>query len=221
MDVLAQGHYELVSVSSQGEAGRRNDYYDNPGISDDGRYVVFASPSDVSVEGDTNKSVDIFVHDRQTHQTRRISAASDGSQTNGGSYNPSISSDGNYVVFSSIANNLVSNDSNKYWDIFVHDLRSGETELVSVSFANGSANGDSGGWGTDNSNAISADGRYIAFSSYASNLTTLGGYMVSVYLYDRQTRKTVNVSVDTKGRPDKGYNPAISADGSRIVFRSA
>ena len=109
-----------VSVATGGgqAAGRSQ----RPSISADGRYVAFASSASNLVSGDTNNYPDIFVHDRQTGQTTRVSVASDGTQANGHSYDPSISADGRYVAFRSGADNLVSGDTNGRYDIFVREM---------------------------------------------------------------------------------------------------
>ena len=89
-----------------------------PNISSNGRYITFCSHVSNLVDNDTNGIADIFVHDRQTSATWRVSIASDGTQGNDGSYTPSISSDGRYITFHSSANNLVSNDTNGNYDVF-------------------------------------------------------------------------------------------------------
>ena len=109
---------------------------------------------------------DVFVHDRQTGSTQRVSVASDGSQGNSHSYWPSISADGRYVAFESYASNLVSWDTNGYIDIFLHDRQTGSTQCVSLSSDGSQGNNES--W----SPSISADGRYVAFASWASNLVS-------------------------------------------------
>jgi archaellum component FlaF (FlaF/FlaG flagellin family) len=116
------------------------------------------------VPGDTNGTWDVFVHDRVTGQTTRVSVASDGTQGNGHSGSPSISADGRYVAFSSSASNLVPGDTNGRGDVFVHDRLTGQTTRVSVASDGTQGNGDS--WWP----SISADGRYVAFASEASNL---------------------------------------------------
>jgi tricorn protease-like protein len=142
-----------VSVDSGGvEAnGGSSDFY--LGISGDGRYVVFPSDATNLVSGDTNNVTDIFVHDCQTGQTRRVSVGSNGAEANGGSSAVNISDDGRYVAFSSGATNLVVGDTNGTRDVFVYDLQMGGTTLVSVNTSGEQADG--GG----NSPDISGDGR--------------------------------------------------------------
>jgi uncharacterized repeat protein (TIGR01451 family) len=116
------------------------------------------------VPGDTNESDDIFVHDRKTGKTTRVSVKSNGEQVVGSSFYPSISADGRYVAFDSRADKLVPGDTNGQVDAFVHDRKTGTTTLVGVDSAGKQGNGGS------DFPSISADGRYVAFDSFASNL---------------------------------------------------
>ena len=138
-----------VSVDSAGNQGNGNSEF--PSISADGRYVAFDSYASNLVPGDTNG--DVFVHDRQTSQTERISVDSAGNQGNDFSGYPSISAEGRYVAFESLAMNLVPGDANGVRDVFVHDRQTGETERVSVDSAGNQGNDGSG------YSSISADGR--------------------------------------------------------------
>jgi hypothetical protein len=149
-------------VGSSGNEGNGNSL--RAAISADGRYVAFMSWASNLVPGDTNGSADVFVHDLQTGATTRLSVDSDGNQGNGDSWNPAISADGRYVAFQSWASNLVPGDTNGSADVFVHDLQTGATTRLSVD--------SSGNEGNDESYdpAVSADGRYVAFESLASNL---------------------------------------------------
>ncbi len=130
----------------------------------DGRHVTFVSDANNLVPSDTNGKWDIFVYDRITGMTERVSVNSSGIQANGDSYHASISADGRYVAFESSASNLVPGDTNGRMDIFVHDRITGITERVSVDSSGIQANQGCG------SPSISADGRYVAFTSWASNL---------------------------------------------------
>jgi len=233
------GITERVSVDSAGNEA--NDGGSGSAmISADGCYVAFYSNATNLVAGDTNETGDVFVHDRQTGITERVSVDSAGNQGNGGSDNPAISADGRYVAFESWASNLVPGDSNECgsadWpencsDIFVHDHQTGITERVSVDAAGNQAN--------DRSElpVISGDGRYVAFPSAAMNLvpndtdtctwvdTTFN--CVDIFVHDRQTGATERVNVDSAGSPAGGdtfgygwYRPAISADGRYVAFPS-
>src|SRR5437870_4266363 len=156
------GETVRASVASDGAQG--NGASNTPAISADGRFVAFTSSASNLVPGDTNSTDDVFVRDRQTRQTTRVSVASDGTQSNGLSLYQSISADGRFVAFPSAATNLVPGDTNAKADTFVHDRMTGATERVSVASDGTQGNGDSG------VPAISADGRFVAFESDATNL---------------------------------------------------
>jgi len=190
-----------------------------PVISGNGQFVAFCSRSSILVEGDNNGCDDIFVYDRDTGQTTRVSVASDGTQANGASLGfPSISADGRYVTFQSDATNLVPGDDNGLTDIFVHDRQTGETTRVSVG-----ANGEQGNGGALTPN-ISADGRWLTFNSSATNLVPgdTNGF-TDVFVRDLQTGETtrVNVSDDGSEANDRALRPSISGDGRCVGFVSA
>lgn len=210
------GMTERLSVDS---SGTQADFYSyNPSISADGRYVAFYSEASNLVPGDTNLKVDIFVRDRLTGTTERVSVSSEGTQANSDSFYPSISADGRYVAFVTIADNLVPGDTNGETDVFVRDRQTGTTELVSVSILEGTqANSHS------YSPSISADGRYVAFESDADNLVMYDtNGMRDVFVRDRQTLITRRVSVNSSGTQGNGYSydPSISADGRFVAFES-
>jgi Tol biopolymer transport system component len=214
------GSTELVSVASDGNHGQGNSY--DPSISADGRYVTFFSDSNNLVSGDTNGTWDVFVHDRQTGVTERVSVSSDGSQGNASSFSTpaSISADGRYVAFGSASDNLVSGDTNQTLDIFVYDRQTRITELISLA--------SDGSWGNSESqlHAISADGRHVAFASSSSNLVNgdTNGVM-DVFVHDQQTGTTERVSVASDGSQGNDQSSdwihlSISADGRFVVFAS-
>ena len=217
-----RGQTQLVSIASDGTQGN-SDSYEIPAISADGRYVAFKSEADNLVEGDTNGVMDCFVHDRVTGETTRVSVASDGTQANGKCGNigwwtyfgPSISATGRYVAFYSEATNLVEVDTNGVMDCFVHDRVTGETTLESISSDETQGDGDS------LFPSISADGRYVAFRSEATNLVegvTNGG----IFVHDRVTGEMTLASVFNDGTQGNSgaYYPTISADGRYVVFTS-
>jgi Tol biopolymer transport system component len=209
------GATTLVSVAMDGSEG--NGYSEEVSISADGRYVAFRSWADNLVSGDTNNHPDIFVRDRQTGQTTRVSVASDGTQANDFSFEPSISADGRYVAFASSAGNLVSGDTNSDWDVFVHDRQTGATTRVSVATGGGQAVGRS------HNPSISADGRYVAFASSASNLVSGDtNNHPDIFVHDRQTGVTTRVSVASDGTQTYvfSFDPSISADGRYVAFGS-
>ncbi|MBI4672558.1 MAG: PD40 domain-containing protein [Chloroflexi bacterium] len=153
--------FSLVSVASDGTHANGN--AGAWGISDDGRYVVFASNAS-NLGCGAQYGTDVFVHDRQTGQTTCVSVTPDGTPGYGDSYYASISGDGRYVAFEHDADDLVPGDTNKSGDIFVRDLQTGRTTRASLAHDGAQANGNS--WDT----SISRDGRYVAFTSGASNL---------------------------------------------------
>jgi Tol biopolymer transport system component len=209
------GETTRVSVASDGSQ-TNNVASGNASISADGRYVAFESGDRNLVPNDTNNSQDIFVHDRQTGETTRVSVASDGSQAYYGASHPSISADGRYVAFHSLSSNLVSGDTNAY-DVFVHDRQTGETTLVSVASDGSQANQQS------RNPSISADGRSVAFHAYASNLVPDDtNDDRDIFVHDRQTGETTLVSVASDGTQGNSFSrsPIISADGRSVAFES-
>ena len=188
------------------------------GISGDGRFVVFSSEATNLVTDDTNGAPDIFVHDIQTGITNRVSIASDGSQANSWNYNPSISADGRYVAFSSIATNLVLSDTNNVADIFVHDSQTGITSRISDSFEKTLIDGHS------SHPIISADGTYVAFMSSATNIVPNDSNGVSdIFIYNTQSNKVGRVSIMPSGtqRNSRSTGQKISADGHYVVYMNA
>ncbi len=214
----APGDTTRVSVDSSG--AQANNYSRFPSISGDGRFVVFASEASNLVTGDSNETGDVFVHDRQTGATTRVSVDSSGVEANGSSEAASISGDGRYVAFSSYASNLVSGDTNSMIDIFVHDRQTGQTTRVSVNSSGAQANDNS----SDFHVAISWDGRYVAFQSDASNLVTGDSNGVGdVFVHDRQTGQTTRVSVASGGTEANASSsgPNLSDDGRYVAFSSS
>ena len=212
------GQTERVSVDSTGAQANNISLF--PAISADGRFVAFASAATNLVAGDTNGRVDVFVHDRQSGTTELVSVAHDGAQGNfnsgvGGALGGapvSISGDGRVVAFASSASNLVIGDSNGGDDVFVRNRTSGTTERVSIG-----SDGEQlprACFGTCVGTAISADGRFIAFDSFA-----LPGNSGDVLIHDREARTTELASVtDVPSTTATSHAPAISADGRFVVF---
>ncbi len=209
---------ERVSVASDGTQANDHTIFVTS-ISDDGRYVAFESSATNLVADDTNGTPDVFVHDRDTDITERVSVASDGSQGNHSAFfQTTISGDGRYVTFTSVATNLVADDTNGVGDVFVHDRDTGITERVSVASDAAQSNGSSGG------PDISDDGRYVVFGSSATNLVADDTNGVGdVFVHDRSTGITERVSVASDGTESNNGSGAfgISGDGRYVVFRSS
>jgi Tol biopolymer transport system component len=197
-------------------------------MSADGRFVAFDSYATNLVPGDTNDDGDIFVRDRQAGTTERVNV--DSAETEsfdpvflGAAVGPAISGDGRFVAFVSQAPNLVADDGNGLSDVFVRDRQSGTTERVSVAHSGVDANQSSGLLVTGaNAVAISSDGRFVAFTSVASNLTTDDTNGVAdVFVRDRLASTTDRVNINpTDGQTFSSFTPAISADGRFVAFGS-
>ena len=189
-------------------------------ISSNGRYVAFSSRASTLVKGDTNGLTDIFVRDRMLGRTKRVSVSTSGAQAKGNgdllSQDPFLSGDGRFVVYTSLAANLVSRDTNQTSDIFVRDLATGTTSRASLAADGTQANGGS----TEPS--ISDDGRYVAFTSGASNLVDLGTNTSEVYVRDRQLNTTRRISVTANGGRANGASgqAQVSGSGRYIAFTS-
>ncbi len=207
---------ERVSVSSDGDQGKGASF--SPVTSENGRFVAFVSAAANLVSDDTNASIDVFVHDRQTGTTERVSVSSAGEQGNDDCHNPSISYDGRYVAFSSHATNLVAGDTNAERDTFVRDRNTDTTERVSVSSSELQGNAES-----TMMTSISADGRFVAFCSAASNLVAGDtNSSVDTFVRDRKDGTTERVSVTSAGaeQDDGSITAVISADGMCVAFTS-
>ncbi|MBI1852135.1 MAG: PD40 domain-containing protein [Planctomycetes bacterium] len=208
-----------VSVSSDGRQGIPAPFAlppPEPSISADGRFVAFDVAFGNLVPGDTNGSSDVFVHDRLTGETSRVSVSSSGAEAAGGSLRPSLSADGRWVAFDSSASNLVAMDRNVARDVFVHDRLTGATMRASVGPSDHEANTDS----IDAS--ISADGRFVAFTSAATNLVPDHLFSsLDVYVRDRVTHTTILVAPRSALQREESQRAAISADGRYVAFDSA
>ncbi len=241
---IKAGTTTRVSIGSNGEQSKPWNFVaradsQNPSISGDGRFIAFESNAINFDSRDTgSKSFDVFVHDRQTGITRQVSANSQGNvaagETNGGilsgdgnSQNPVISANGGYIVFQSGATNLVANDTNDRIDTFRHDLKTGETILISTGINGNFANGNSAFLYSRNG-VISSDGSYVVFESDASNLVPNdNNNAVDVFLRDLVAGTTERISVNSSSQEAVGGAPStssdygtISDDGRYIAFQS-
>lgn len=207
---------ELVSRSTDSSVFSTRTTSEFPVITADGRYVAFVSSTPNLAAGATNGFRQIFVHDRLTHETTLVSVNDSGTEGNNNSFSPSITDDGRYVSFESDATNLVSGDTNSTMDVFLRDLQAGTTIRASVGAGGVQGNAKSC------QAVLSANGAYLAFASYASNLTggVAGTSTINAYLRNLQTQTNTLISADSGGTGIGGQLPAISADGSRIAFWS-
>jgi Tol biopolymer transport system component len=184
-----------VSIGPKGRESNGLSYTYVPSISADGRFVTFASQATNLVPYDKNKAQDIFVHDRLTRQTRRVSVGRHGEEANGSSFHAVISGNGRYVAFHSSASNLVEGDTNGFSDVFIHDRSTSKTRRVSVGQHGEQANG------ANDRVSISFKGDRVSFSSVASNLVPDDKNGVEdVFLRDLLHGTTQRVSVGGIGR---------------------
>jgi phosphopantothenate synthetase len=217
---LKNGTTILASINSSGTASGAGMSFlpETPAaLSADGRFVAFQSAANDLVENDANNNIDIFVRDLKTGTTTLASGNSAGTASGlYGSLHPVLSADGRFVAF-----HTVGDDSNPFFigNVFVHDLKTGVTKLVSVNIT-GITSGNSDSFNP----VLSADGRFIAFSSTATDLAgndTNGA--TDVFVRDLKTGKTVLTSVNSTGTAsgnDNSFNPVFSADGRFVAFQS-
>ncbi|GGY07144.1 TolB family protein [Streptomyces hiroshimensis] len=202
---------ERVSTAAGGAEG--NGQSVAPAISADGRFVAFASQASNLVPGDTNDAGDVFVRDLRTGIVVRAGVGDDGRQARSGSWSPALSADGRYVAFSSFDPALAPGERpSTGTHVYVRDLRTGRTEAVSVGLD-----------GTPqlyaHPAALSADGRYAAFTAYAPHHNpSLGGS--TLFLRDRERGTTEVISQPLEERLDTPAvgSVSLSADGRYVAF---
>jgi Tol biopolymer transport system component len=207
-----------ASIGSHGEQGNNASF--EPSISGDGRYVAFVSPGDFG-EHQNDTSDDIFVRDMTLHTTTRVSLTPDGKSPNGGSDAPSLSADGRYVAFVSVASNLVAGDVNGKSDVFVRNLVTGETVLASV--ATDGTQADAPAQSVQGAPHLSADGRYVSFVSKATTLVpgdTNG--KGDVFVRDLKDNVTIrgNSGPDGVQADGESWTGWISGNGRYVAFDS-
>ncbi len=205
-----------VSVGPRGV--QANNGSGSPFISANGRFVAFRTEASNLVPGDTNGEPDVFVHDLEARRTVRASVGTGGVEGNGDSkFGAALSADGRYVAFTSESTNLVPGDTNGERDIYVRDLKAGTTRRASV------GPGGVGGNRESRFPTISANGRFVAFDSRATNLVpgdTNGEF--DVFVRDLEKGKTIRISTSTGGAQGdyRSIFGTISADGRVVVFDS-
>jgi Tol biopolymer transport system component len=206
---------EIISLSGTEDQG--NDHSGHPSVSGDGRYVAFESTASNLVYSDSNGVSDVFLRDRAIGNTFRVSVAAPSGDANGPSISPSMSADGRHVAFEGTATNLVEPATQPRSHIFVRDLFTGQTELVSMS--SGGVEGNAGSF----SPRISPDGRFVVFESLATNLAadSTSGFR-DIFIHDRLGGTTELVSVSSGGEQAaaESTNPTVSEDGWYVAFDS-
>ncbi|HZL78286.1 MAG TPA: hypothetical protein VFC17_05485, partial [Candidatus Limnocylindrales bacterium] len=208
-ELISAHHAALASQTPDGISG-----FGAFSVSTNGRFAAFYSDADNLVPNDTNGSRDVFVRDRLLGTNLLVSVDWNGVfSADGVSTEPSISADGRYVVFTSSADNLVSGDTNNARDIFVRDLQSGSTTLVSVS-----PDGITPGNAESFSPQIGTDGRYVLFHSKASNLAagSFGTGVENLFLRDLWTGTNYALTTATFGTA--AVPASMTPDGSLIAF---
>lgn len=208
----------LISKTSNGEpVGAIN--FPQSSLSSDGNIIAFYSSAKDIIA--SNGEQQIFVYNRQLDEFVIASASSSGELGNERSFNPVVSANGRYVLFSSIADNLVPNDTNDSFDVFVHDLQTSVTKLISINSDGEQGNQDSGfsQWRQD----ISDDGRYAVFVSEATNFIPENvANFQRVYVHDLQTSETSLASpYNSSNSPVFADDPAISGNGRYVTFRTS
>ena len=233
---LRSGITQLVSRATgttTTTANQSSHSYIKSGISADGQWITFSSHATNLITGqiDTNRTSDIFLFNRLSGITELVShhAGAINSTCDGFSFYSSLSSDGSWVVFQSSGSNLVSNQMNArigdYGDIFLYNRLSGVTQLVSRAAGTSTTTGNR----QSRSPEISANGQWVVFQSFATNLvpgqaTSISYNPGATFVYDRVTETTKLAGLDSASTPTtgNGYSrePAISADGNWIAFDS-
>lgn len=205
-----------VSVTRSGDEANGRSF--DPDVSADGGFVAFGSDaSNLSGNPDTNGVTDVFVHERSTGTTRRVSVGAGGEEGVRRSGSPSISEDGTEIAFKSAARNLVEDDTNSASDIFVYDRDLNRTVRVSV------ASDGTEGNGRSYSPEISADGDHVVFVSTADNLVPGDDNGVAdVFLHRISDGQTTRMSISSSETEADGasYTPVVSDDGSVVAFVS-
>ncbi len=218
---LQNNTIKRVSESASGQSGGGCISFD---MSADGRYIVFESIANNFVSGDINGREDIFIKDTLDGSIRNITQG-----MNGASWYPAISGDGRFVVFQSVADNIVPGDNRiNTWDIYIKDLQTGEIKIVTTSATGAQGNG----WSM--AAEISYDGKYIVFQSKASNLVAgdtnneQDVFRVANPFIDTTSPKVVSfspagglisVSVDTN-LVIKFSESIVSGTGNFVIFNS-
>jgi Tol biopolymer transport system component len=223
-DVFVQhGTGPIARVSVANDGSQANGPSSEPAISGDGRYVVFVSTATNLVPGDRSRQPEIFIRDLVAGTTSRVSVGVGGADPDGASSNPAISADGRVVSFDSSAGNLVPGHARAgQADVYARLLAGNTTERVSVSTA-GAEQNRSVRAPFHQISSLSADGRFVAFDSDASNLVVSDvNRSTDVFVRDRVARKTMLASENNAGfeGDNDSFAPYITPDGRFIAFES-
>ena len=221
------GRFETVNLATDGRQPSSGASF-GATVNANGRYVAFTSTSDLDASLENShrlafRAANVYVRDREAHVTRRISTGRNGAIPNGASYGAAVDATGRYVAFVSEAANLVSGDGNRCPDVFLHDVQSHATILISRSASGGSANGSS------RHPAIAMNGSYVAFQSNASDLICgsrcSDGFrdinLVSdVFLFNRTDQTISRLSTSRQVWMEPSAGPSISGNGTVVAFSS-
>ena len=223
-DVFVRGPEGSVARASVAYDGTQaNQASGEPDITEDGRLVVFTSRADNIVAGDTNGGDDVFVRDMLTGLVALVSVGRGGAPAQGDSAAPAISPDGRFVTFSSDAANLAAGDDNTRHDVFVRDLATRRTRLMSVARGGRRAQNLSLTANRAQVSDVSRDGRFVVFESAATNLAGRDrNRRPDIFVRDTLRRSTRRVSMSTTNEEGDGgsYLPTITPDGRFVAFGS-
>ena len=214
-DLKRKQTYLVSRKSNFGKGGDSSS--DQASISADGMRIAFRSLADNLSRIDNSGLEDVFVHDMRSGKTSLVSRKSGGKGGNSDSLTPAISANGEHVAFSSYASNLTPADSETKYDIFVHGLRTGRTTVVSKNNAGVVANEDA------ETPSISGGGRFVAYQSFATNLSGDDPDLYNdVFVFDRERKRVSLATLAGDGGPADGasFNPSLSADGRYVAFES-
>lgn len=225
---IPTSRFERINVGTNGRQPLSGASF-APAVSADGKYVTFTSTSDLDSSAETpphrqsSRFANVYMRDRDAHVTTRISIARNSSVANGRSYGAAIEGDGRHVAFVSEATNLVSRDDNRLPDVFLHDVHSRTTMLISRSVSGGSANGPS------RNPVVAMNGNYVAFQSDASDLICAGrcprdskdiNLVSDVFVFDTLSRTTARISTGRQPWMEPSAGPSISGTGAVVAFSS-
>jgi Tol biopolymer transport system component len=223
----ATGRFETVSLTREGPQPSSGASF-GATVSANGRYVAFTSTSDLDATLEHShpppmRATNVYVRDREARVTTRISTGRNGAIPNGASYGAAVDGTGRFVAFVSEATNLVAGDGNRCPDVFLHDVQSHATFLISRSASGGAANGAS------RNPAIAMNGSYVAFQSNASDLICASrcsdavrdiNLVSDVFLFDRTAQTISRLSTSRQVWMEASGGPGISGNGTVVAFSS-